>query len=205
MYFVKTPGIVKPLSSKLVWKGDPSGNAVYLTFDDGPTPGVTEKVLDVLDRFDAGATFFCVGGNVHKHPDLFAETVKRGHAVGNHTWNHMNGRDFSDFSYFKNVLECAKVVPSSLFRPPYGSLRLSQVKALSARYKLIMWDVLAADWRKDISRENCLRNVTSSTEAGSIIVFHDSLKAQKNMLYALPRALEFLQEKGFKMRALPAS
>lgn len=189
----------------MLWKGDPAGNAVYITFDDGPTPGVTEKVLDVLERFDARATFFCIGGNVHKHPELFNELSERGHAVGNHTWNHMNGRDFSDYSYFKNVLECSRVVDSTLFRPPYGSLRLSQVRALSSRYKIVMWDVLTADWRKELSRETCLKNATSSVEAGSIVVFHDSKKAEKNMLYALPRTLEFLLKKGFVMKALPGA
>ncbi len=202
MYLVKTPGVVQPFSKRLLWKGDPEGGAVYLTFDDGPNPGVTDKVLDILDAFDAAATFFCIGGNVEKYPELYAEMLQRGHAAGNHTWNHMNGRSFSDYSYFKNVLECARVVDSKLFRPPYGSMKLSQVKAISKRYTIVMWDVLSADWRKELSPERCLRNVTSAVEAGSVVVFHDSDKAAKNMLYTLPRVLEFLAEKGLKPRTL---
>lgn len=202
MYLVKTPGIVQPLSKRLLWRGNPEGRAVYLTFDDGPTPGVTEKVLDILDTFGAVATFFCIGGNVQKHPELYADMLSRGHAAGNHTWNHMNGRSFSDYSYFKNISECARVVDSNLFRPPYGSMKLSQVKAVSRRYTIVMWDVLSADWREDVSPERCLKNVTSSVDAGSVIVFHDSEKAAKNMLYALPRTLEYLAKKGMKTRSL---
>lgn len=203
MYLVKTPGIAKPLASQLLWKVQPAANEVYLTFDDGPTPGVTDKVLDILDGFDAKATFFCIGGNVERHPNLYQSILDAGHRVGNHTWNHMSGWSFSDFSYLKNVLECALYVQSDLFRPPYGRITRSQAKALSARYTIVMWDVLSADWRADVSPQQCLTNVLTHTEPGSIVVFHDSEKASENMLYALPKALAQWQELGYQFKGLP--
>lgn len=203
MYLVKTPGIAKPLASQLLWKVEPATHEVYLTFDDGPTPGVTEQVLEILASFDAKATFFCIGGNVKRNFNLYKAILKAGHRVGNHTWNHMNGWSFSDFSYLKNVLECAQYVPTDLFRPPYGRITRSQAKALAMRYTIVMWDVLSADWRDDVTPEQCLANVISHTSPGSIVVFHDSEKAQKNMLYALPKALEHWKNLGYAMKGLP--
>lgn len=203
MYLVKTPSIVRPLSSQLMWNVANAGKEVYLTFDDGPSPGITEQVLEILAGYDAKATFFCIGGNVARSPQLYERILDEGHEVGNHTWNHMNGWSFSDYSYLKSVLECSKYVKSKLFRPPYGKISRSQANALSKRFSIVMWDVLSADWRADVSKEQCLNNVTFNTKPGSIVVFHDSEKAKYNMLYALPEALEFWKSKGYTMMVLP--
>lgn len=202
MYLVKTPAIVKPLSSQLLWKVPKAKNEIYLTFDDGPSPGITNEVLDILDAFSAKATFFCVGGNVQRFPDLYHDILQRGHSTGNHTWNHMNGWEYSDFSYYKNVLECARFVQSNLFRPPYGRISRSQASGLASRYTIVMWDVLSADWRSDVSPKQCFKNVTENTSEGSIVVFHDSEKARANVLATLPAALKFWQERNFEMKAL---
>ena len=200
----KVPEVVKPFAKDLIWNYSRDVSNIYLTFDDGPTPGVTDKVLDILKEFDAAATFFCIGGNVQKHPELFKRIIDEGHAVGNHTWNHMNGRKFRDYSYIKNVLQCSTLVPSTLFRPPYGMIRRSQVRALKKRYNIIMWDILAGDWRSDVSKEKCLENTIRHTQNGAIVVMHDSRKAERNMLYALPRALKIWKARGFSLMPIPA-
>ncbi len=203
VYLAKTPDILKPLAGDLIWSLDDATNQVYLTFDDGPTPGVTDKVLDILDEYGAKATFFCIGGNAASNPELYQDVLARGHRVGNHTWNHMNGWQFSDFSYLRNTLECAEVVESNLFRPPYGRIKRSQVKSLKSRFKIIMWDVLPGDWMASKSPVDCLNTVTKHTIPGSIIVFHDSLKAKENVLGALPASLKHFQNKGWECVALP--
>jgi peptidoglycan/xylan/chitin deacetylase (PgdA/CDA1 family) len=202
MYLVKTPDVLKPLAKDFVWNKSRDEKTVYLTFDDGPTPQITGEILEILKRFDARATFFCIGGNVAKNKKTFESILTNGHRVANHTWNHMNGWKFSDYSYFKSVLECAEVVDSNLFRPPYGRITQSQAKGLKGRFEIIMWDVLSADWRADVSPEQCLTNVMNHTREGSIIVFHDSEKAYKNMIYALPRCIERLKEKGYSFGIL---
>ncbi len=203
MYLVKTPSIVKPLASSLLWKVPTSRQEVYLTFDDGPCPGITERVLDILEQYQAKATFFCIGGNVAKYPDLYAEILRRGHRTGNHTWNHMSGWSFSDFSYYKSVLECAGVVKSTLFRPPYGKITRSQSAAIAKRYSIVMWDVLSADWRADVPAEQCATNVCANAGPGSIVVFHDSEKAKRNMTYALPKALDHFNKHNYACLSLP--
>ncbi len=203
VYLAKTPDILKPLAGDLIWSLGGVSNKVYLTFDDGPTPGVTDKVLDILDEYGAKATFFCIGGNVSSNPKLYQDILARGHRVGNHTWNHMNGWQFSDFSYLRNTLECAEVVDSDLFRPPYGRIKRSQVKSLKARFKIIMWDVLPGDWIASKRPEDCLATVKRHTKPGSIIVFHDSIKAKENVLGALPATLEHFRGKGWECAALP--
>lgn len=203
VFLAKTPNIVKPLAADLLWNVDEVEKNIYVTFDDGPTPGVTLEILDILDRFNAKSTFFCIGGNVKSHPDLYAEIIKRGHRTGNHTWNHMNGWEYSDFSYFRNVLECSEVVTSSLFRPPYGKIKRSQVRGLKDRFTIVMWDVLSGDWREDLSVEKCISNVINHAKEGSIVVFHDSMKAKKNMLSTLPVVLSHFAEKGYHFKALP--
>ncbi len=205
MYLVKTPEALKPLASDLLWNMDKNFRDIYVTFDDGPTPDVTSRILDILDHYDAKATFFCIGGNVEKHPEAYDEISIKGHVTGNHTWNHMSGWEFRDFAYYRNVLECVRVVKSDLFRPPYGRITRSQVKGLKKRFQIVMWDVLSGDWEQKNSSEQCFQNVTQHAKSGSIVVFHDSEKAKGNMLSALPRALEFWKTEGYQFKAIPAA
>ena len=202
MYLAKTPEAVKPFTGDLIWNFSRTEKSIYITFDDGPTPGVTEAVLEILDEYSAKATFFCIGGNVEAHPGLFMRIREKGHSVGNHTWNHMNGWKFSNYSYYKNILTCAEWVPSDLFRPPYGAITRPQAKLLRKRFKLVMWDVISGDWKQGLHHEKCLLNVISNARHGSIIVFHDSLKAEKNMLYALPRTLRHYADLGYKFKPI---
>lgn len=205
MYFAKTPEAVKPFTAGLVWNFSRTEKSIYLTFDDGPTPGVTESVLEILAEYNARATFFCLGGNVKAHPELYLSICSSGHSVGNHTWNHMNGWKFGNFSYYRNIQECSELVHSKLFRPPYGRITIPQVRALRKRYSIIMWDVISGDWKQDLSHEKCLLNVISNGREGSIVVFHDSLKAEKNLLFALPRTLRHYADKGYSFKAIPQS
>ncbi len=178
------------------------GQTVYLTFDDGPIPEVTPWVLDVLDRYAVKATFFCVGDNVQKHPDLFDEIVARGHQVGNHTQHHIKALSKSTKGYMKDVLEAHRLIHSRYFRPPYGHLRLGQTREISHSFELVMWDVLTRDYNSKLSPERVLENVKRYTRNGSIIVFHDSLKAKRNIEYALPKAIEWLLQEGYEFRRL---
>ena len=202
MYLTKTPSIIKPLGRDLCWNIHTDSKTLYLTFDDGPLPGVTEWVLDCLDRWDAKATFFCVGDNVRKHPEIFQQLVDRGHAVGNHTFNHLNGWKTDDDVYLANVELCAQLVPSRLFRPPYGKIKRSQVQALKGHYALVMWDVLSADFDQKVPADKVTKNVTSNAEEGSIVVFHDSLKAEERMKKALPETLAYFAGLGYTFEAL---
>ena len=193
---------------KRVWAFPFSEKQVYLTFDDGPIPEVTPWVLDELKKHNAKATFFCIGDNVRKHPELFSRIISEGHALGNHTFNHLNGRKTKAEDYIHNVLKADEMmkrsIPQSskpeagsalLFRPPYGKITSKQAKILRNKgYRIIMWDVLSADFDSDVSEEKCLQNVLKNINPGSIIVFHDSLKAEKNLRYALPRVLNFISE-----------
>lgn len=179
--------------------------ALYLTFDDGPIPEVTPWVLETLSQYAGKATFFCIGDNVRKHPAIYQRIREEGHAVGNHTFNHLNGWKTSRDAYLENVGKCAELVDSSLFRPPYGRIRRKQAQRLVAadnRYRIIMWDVLSGDFDTGLSPEKCLRNVLKHTENGSIVVFHDSLKAERRLRYVLPRALQYWQEKEFKLNKI---
>lgn len=202
-YLVKTPNALKPLANDLLWSLDHCENKMFLTFDDGPTPDITHQILDILDQYHAKATFFCIGGNVKSNLDVYSEILARGHKTGNHTWNHMNGWEYSDYSYFRNVIECAELVDSNLFRPPYGRIKPSQVRGLKHKYKIVMWDVLSGDWETELAPEQCLLNVTKHAKSGSIVVFHDSEKSKNNMLFALPKVLKHFTDKGFSFDVLP--
>jgi len=170
---------------------------IYLTFDDGPIPEITPWVLDLLDKYSIKATFFCVGDNVKKHPEIYQQVLDRGHQVGNHTFNHLQGiRTWSD-KYIQNAEKASQYINSSLFRPPHGHMRLSQFFSLRKKYQIILWDVVTRDYSKRQTPEQVLHNVKRYVRSGSIIVFHDSLKAEKNMKYALPRAIEWLTEEGY--------
>lgn len=191
------PKFLRRLMPDLVWELEDK-SCVYLTFDDGPTPGITEWILAQLAKYDARATFFCLGKNVEMYPDLYHRIVEAGHKVGNHTYSHQKGWNMSLERYVEDVDFANQFIHSDLFRPPYARIKPSQARVLSQRYHLIMWDVLSRDYNRNLSPRACLRNVTRHVEGGSIVVFHDSLKSYKNMRYALPRTLEFLREKGLR-------
>lgn len=176
--------------------------AVYLTFDDGPNPEVTPKVLDILDEFGAKATFFCVGENVFKYPEVFDEVKRRGHAVGNHTFNHVKGFGKTVDDYVDNVRKADEFINIKLFRPPHGQITPKQVKALKDDFKIVMWDFITYDYDKEKSPEEIIREVKKRTRNGSIVVFHDSLKAEKNVLQALPEALKFWKEEKFEVKLI---
>jgi peptidoglycan-N-acetylglucosamine deacetylase len=202
MYFVRTPKLIQNLIPNYTWSIPTDEKVLYLTFDDGPIPEITPWVLDTLKKFNAKATFFCVGDNVKRNPSVFQQVLAEGHAVGNHTFSHINGWDSDNIPYFHNVRHCAKLVKSTLFRPPYGRLTPKQTQFLTRHYDIVMWDVLSGDFDQDISKEECLRNVISATKRGSIIVFHDSMKAAERMMYALPRVLEYFSANGYRFENL---
>ncbi|NJM79253.1 MAG: polysaccharide deacetylase family protein [Flavobacterium sp.] len=228
-FWTKTPTFIQKLFFNYLWKIKNNENKIYLTFDDGPIPNVTEWVLDLLKKENIKATFFCIGENIKKHPEIFKKIVIDGHAIGNHTFNHLNGWKANTNKYIENFELCEKemevgsgkledentkletehlklntehlipnTIHSKLFRPPYGKIKYSQAKKIRKKgYKIIMWDVLSYDFDATVSPENCYTNVIKNVSSGSIIVFHDSLKAAKNMKYALPMAIQKLKEKGF--------
>jgi peptidoglycan-N-acetylglucosamine deacetylase len=202
MYLVRTPRLIQNLVPSYTWSIPTDEKVLYLTFDDGPIPEVTPWVLETLKKFNAKATFFCVGDNVKTNPSVFQQVLTEGHAVGNHTFSHMNGWDSDNIPYFHNVRHCAQLVKSSLFRPPYGRLTPKQTQFLTRHYDIVMWDVLSGDFDQNISKEDCLKNVISATKRGSIIVFHDSLKAAERMMYALPKVLEYFAAKGYRFESL---
>lgn len=208
-YWVKTNRIIKKLFSNFIWDIPNSENKVYLTFDDGPTLEITEWVLNQLEQYHAKATFFCIGKNIEQHPEIFKKIIESGHAIGNHTFNHLNGWETKTEKYLDNSMQCTEYInkfsdnrqlttDNQLFRPPYGKIKSAQAKKLRQKgYKIIMWDVLSADFDQSISKEKCLNNVVNNTQSGSIIVFHDSVKAFENLEYVLPRALQHLAKNGF--------
>ena len=202
--WVKTNTWIKKIFNNLVWDIPNSDNKIYLTFDDGPIPEVTEWVLNILKSKDIKATFFCIGDNMKKHPEVYKRILAEGHQTGNHTFNHLNGWKTETNHYIENLKLCEteylklNTEHSFLFRPPYGKIKPSQSKTIRQfGYKIIMWDVLSYDFDSTVSEEKCLENVISNTEQGSIIVFHDSVKAEKNLKYALPKAIQVLKDKGF--------
>jgi peptidoglycan/xylan/chitin deacetylase (PgdA/CDA1 family) len=220
----KIPRLVQRMFPKRVWTFSKESNAIFLTFDDGPIPNITPWVIEELKKHNAKATFFCIGENIKKHPEIFRSLISEGHSVGNHTYNHLNGWKTKVSEYIKNVVlseaeankwnETAKIKNlssiasakedhKSLFRPPYGKITSKQSKILQKRgYKIIMWDILSADYTTSISEEKCLQNVLKSIAPGSIVVFHDSLKAEKNLRYALPKVLDFIYNKGWKCQKI---
>jgi peptidoglycan-N-acetylglucosamine deacetylase len=215
---VKTPLVAKKMFPNYIWDIATKDKIIYLTFDDGPTPEITNWTLNTLKKYNAKATFFCIGNNVEKHPNIFQNILDEGHAIGNHTQNHIKGWKTKTNDYLANIELCENVFKNrfpkslivnrqssivNLFRPPYGQITPKQGKKLIALgYKIIMWDVLSFDWEKEVSKETCLNNVTSKATNGSIIVFHDSIKASKNMQFTLPKVLDYFSKKGFKFESL---
>lgn len=205
MYLVKTPQVVQNIFSDFVWSIPTDQKEVFLTFDDGPIPEVTPWVLDVLKAYDFKATFFCVGDNVRKYDSIYDRIMEEGHSIGNHTFNHLNGWTTDQETYLENIKECDLLVQSDLFRPPYGKLRRSQSQVLKLIKTVVMWDVLSGDFDQSITPEKCLSNVLDNYSNGSIIVFHDSIKAQHNLRYTLPKYLDHLKSNGFVSKSLEAA
>jgi len=203
LYTIKTPTIIQSLFSNYRWRFSSVPKEIYLTFDDGPTPEITEFVLSELKKHKAKATFFCIGKNVKSHQKIYQNILNDGHAVGNHTFNHLNGFKTNNSVYLENIKHASAHIDSKLFRPPYGKLKASQGKLLQKEgYKIIMWNVLSGDFDKSISPEKCLENVLGNTTNGSIIVMHDSEKAKEKIFYALPRILDHFTKEGYTFKAV---
>lgn len=213
LYWIKTRTWIKKTFSNYIWDIPNNENKIYLTFDDGPTPEITEWVLEELKRHQAKATFFCIGKNIEDNPDIFQKIINDGHTIGNHTFNHLKGWNTTTNEYINNISLCESEInnqqseinnlKSKIFRPPYGKIKQSQSKRLrKLGYKIIMWDVLSADFDKTITPEKCLVNILKNVVSGSIIVFHDSIKARKNLEYTLPISLQNLKDRGFKFETI---
>ena len=202
MYLAKTPSILKNSLPSAIWSLPDKNACLYLTFDDGPTPGITPWVLKTLKKYKAKATFFCVGSQVKLFPDIYQQIRAAEHSVGNHTFTHLNGWFSKKKTYLRDVISCTEFVDSKLFRPPYGKLSPSQYFILKEHFKIVMWDVLSGDFDKALSSEGCLQNVLENTESGSIVVFHDSSKSEEKLHYVLPQVLEYYSSKGYSFKAL---
>lgn len=209
----KTPKFINALFPNYIWHINTLEKVIYLTFDDGPTPKITRYTLDVLAKFNAKATFFCIGANIKKYPNIFKEIIKEKHTIGNHTQHHLKGWSTKTTDYLLDIKTCKTTINSqlinnsfidtNLLRPPYGKITPKQGKILRAEgYKIVMWDILSFDWDTSVTPQHCLQHVISNAKEGSIIVFHDSIKASKNMQYALPRVLKFFTERGYNFKAL---
>ncbi len=205
MYPVKTPWLLKKLYPQLVWDVNHHDHCIYLTFDDGPIPIVTPFVLNILKQYNAKATFFCIGDNVRKHPEAYEQVKADGHAIGNHTYNHLDGWKTNNQTYLENFLLADELIGSNLFRPPYGRIKKSQVKLLKEAkpgLQIIMWNVLSGDFDINLKPEKCLDNVIKNTSTGDMVLFHDSLKAFDRLKYVLPRAMEIWSKGGYTFRSL---
>lgn len=204
MWIEQPPFFYRLLFTEAIWRILQRGKkVVYLTFDDGPIPEETPWVLDILDRYDIKATFFMVGDNVRKYPEVFEEVKRRGHSYGNHTMHHLQGLKENATTFFRDITEADQLIGSTLFRPPHGIISPLQTKLIKRHYNIIMYDVVTRDYSKRVTKEQVLENVKRYTRNGSIIVFHDSLKAHDKMRYALPKAIEWLKEQGYEFRQLP--
>ncbi len=203
MYFIKSPNFFCFITGKsVVWKFPPGKKRIFLTFDDGPIPEVTPCVLDILKEYNAKATFFCVGENIVKYPDVFKQILINNHSVGNHTYNHIKGWKTNTVDYINNVKECDKLINSKLFRPPYGKISYSQLNKIKNNYFTILWSVLSGDFDTKIDGKQCFENVVSYAKDGSIIVFHDSIKARERMIYALPKVIEYFLTLGYTFESI---
>jgi peptidoglycan-N-acetylglucosamine deacetylase len=203
--FFRTPRLLPILYPKLEWRIPTTEKILYLTFDDGPVPGPTEFVLETLHKASVKATFFCIGDNIKRNTTIYQKVLQGGHAIGNHTFNHLKGWETTTENYVNNVEQCEEQMGdmrgTKLFRPPYGRISRKQIQAL-ANYRIIMWDVLTCDYRKTLSAERCLQGSINATRPGSIVVFHDSVKAERNMQFALPRYIEHFKANGFRFGLL---
>ncbi len=207
MYLVKTTWWLKALYPSFLWSKNEADKVIYLTFDDGPHANITPFVLAELKKYNANATFFCIGKNVLQEPLIYEQILSDGHSVGNHTQNHLNGWQTDDATYLKDIELATKYINSKLFRPPYGRIKKSQAKKLNSviendPFKIVMWDVLSGDFDTKLSPGKCLNHVVKNATSGSIVVFHDSEKAWERLKYALPKTLEHFSKLGFAFKAL---
>jgi peptidoglycan-N-acetylglucosamine deacetylase len=204
--FIKTPLWARALFPHYVWRFPSTEKVVYLTFDDGPHPTITPWVLDLLQQYDAKATFFCIGENVVQFPDTYQQILDNGHSIGNHTYHHFNGWKTPADLYLEDVARAAAVIQSNLFRPPYGKITKRQAKGLAKagipNCRVIMWDVLSADYDTSYSAQRCMNNVLKNVEPGSIVVFHDSGKAFPNLKSTLPLILKYFKNEGYKFEKI---
>lgn len=209
----KIPKIVKKVYPKRIWDASEEGKAIYLTFDDGPIPEATPWVLEQLRSFGAKASFFCIGENIEKHPEIFRSLLSEGHTIGNHTYNHLNGWKTTSEEYLQNTLKAREVLAknfppgippkNAFFRPPYGRIKQKQARKIEdLGYKIVMWDIISKDYDATVPSEECYRNVMGNAQPGSIIVFHDSIKAKKNLTEVLPRILESFSRENYSFKAL---
>lgn len=202
-YFIRNPFILRQWQKKsLLWKIPNAKDEVFLTFDDGPSPEITPQILEILKQHDIKATFFCVGENVERYPHLFNHILEEGHSVGHHSFNHLNAWETERDAYIKNVDKAAEIIPSKLFRPPYGKITPKLIQILEKKYRLVMWSVISGDFDPDVNPKQCFKNATSKTKSGDILVFHDNVKAKEKVLYALPRTLKYFRDLGIKVSPL---
>lgn len=200
MLIEQPPQLLRRIYPRALWRMDESVKAVYLTFDDGPVPEITPWVLDLLDSYRIKATFFLVGDNVRKHPAEFRMLIERGHRLGNHTFNHIRGFEYASEAYLANTDKANELIQTDLFRPPHGHLRRSQYTLLKDKYRIVMWDLVTRDYSKRLNGRQVVEKVKRYARNGSIITFHDSLKAEENIKYALPKAIEWLLEQGYEFK-----
>jgi len=202
MYLVKTPVLVSKLMSKsLIWNIPTKEKTLFLTFDDGPIPHLSMEILTILADYNAKATFFCVGENIERNPQLMDRMQDDGHIIGNHTYQHLNGWKSKITDYYDNIKKAADFIPSKLYRPPYGQITYEQIKHIKNDYKIIMWSILSGDFDVNLSSEQCLFNVLQS-KPGDIVVFHDNYKAQEKVLNVLPQFLNYFSERGYSFNHL---
>ena len=205
MYLIKSPLLLKWYYPSLTWHKNRADKVIYLTFDDGPIPDVTAFALKTLKAFNAKATFFCIGDNINKHPEIFENIKNEGHSIGNHTFNHLKGWVTPDEIYLKNFQKCQELTKTHLFRPPYGRIKKSQIAKLHTVHpgiQIVMWDVLSGDFDISLDPQKCFKNVVKHTGNGSIVVFHDSIKAYDRLRYALPRVLQHFTQQGYHFESL---
>ena len=204
MYCIKTPQWLQWLYRSCIWHIPTKEKTIYLTFDDGPNPIATNFVLDELKKHNAQASFFCVGKNVVEYQTIYQRILDEGHAVGNHTYNHLNGWKTDSKTYLEDVHQARQYIDTNIFRPPYGRIKRFQIQQIQTAFnmRIIMWDVLSGDFDTTISAQTCIENVILSTKPGSIIVFHDSEKAFERLSIALPTILAFFVAEGYTFKKL---
>jgi len=202
MYFVKTPLIVKLLYQNRTWMIRNTDKKIFITFDDGPEPEVTPFILEILNRYNAKATFFCLGKKVLRNQTLVEKIRENSHTIGNHSFHHSAGNKISVFEFIQEIEKCNALIHSKYYRPPYGKINRRQIRAIKEQYKIILWDVLPGDFDHRISKEKCLSRSINNTKSGSIIVFHDNLKSKEKVLYVLPHYLEHFSKLGYTFEAL---